>query len=79
MASFDYPKIKQLSANLAAGLLALWRDHRVAVPPTFATADRLATLLEPGVAAFLGQLMMLAPDQPMACRPSSTATLPIRP
>lgn len=63
MASFDYPKIKQLSANLAAGLLALWRDHRVAVPPTFATADRLATLLEPGVAAFLGQLMMLAPDQ----------------
>ncbi|HRN69038.1 MAG TPA: hypothetical protein PLD89_13010 [Promineifilum sp.] len=63
MASFDYPKIKQLSANLAAGLLALWRDHRVAVPPAFATADRLATLLEPGVAAFLGQLLMLAPDQ----------------
>lgn len=63
MASFDYPKIKQLSANLAADLLALWRDHRVAVPPAFATADRLAALLEPGVAAFLGQLMMLAPDQ----------------
>ena len=63
MASFDYPKIKQLSANLAAGLLALWHDHRVAVPPAFATAGRLATLLEPGVAAFLGQLLMLVPDQ----------------
>lgn len=69
MASFDYPKIKQLSANLAAGLLALWRERRadhadhVVVPPAFAAADRLAALLEPGVAAFLGQLMMLAPDQ----------------
>ena len=63
MSSFDYPTIRCLAAGMAADLLALWRADHAAVPPAFAAADRLAALLEPGVAAFLGQLMMLAPEQ----------------
>ena len=63
MSSFDYPTIKRLAAGLAADMLALWRARNAAIPPTFAAADRLAALLEPGVAAFLGRLLMLAPEQ----------------
>ncbi len=63
MSSFDYPTIKRLAAGLAADLLALWGARHASIPPAFAAPDRLAALLEPGVAAFLGRLMMLAPDQ----------------
>lgn len=63
MSSFDYSAIKRLAAGLATDLLALWDTRHAAIPPAFAAPDRLAALLEPGVAAFLGRLMMLAPEQ----------------
>lgn len=60
---FDYPTIQRYAARLAADLIALWHSRGADVPPAFAAADRLAALLEPGVAAFIGRLLTLAPDQ----------------
>jgi hypothetical protein len=63
MSAFDSSAIHQLTVNLAQNLLQVWANRRHAVPPAYATAEQLAALLEPGITAYVGRLMVLAPEQ----------------
>ena len=63
MTAFDTSAIHQMTIDLAQNLLRVWAGRQHSVPPGFATAEPLATLLEPGVIAFLSRVMVLAPSQ----------------
>lgn len=63
MTTFDSPTIKRLAADLAHNILAVWPRLGYDVPPELATADQLAAVLQPGVAAFIGRLLTLVPGQ----------------
>lgn len=63
MSAIESHTIHQMTINLARNLLQVWTQREHVPPPTFATPEKLATVLEPGVAAFLGRLMTLTPEQ----------------
>ena len=63
MQRVPYQSIQKMARHLAGNLLALWGERAQPVPEAWATAGRLAVLLEPGVAALTGRLLVLAPEQ----------------
>lgn len=70
MIAIESRRIEQWAADLARNLLPILRAQRRALPGPLNTEARLAGVLNPAVAAFIGRLMTLTP------RPEQLAQLP---
>ncbi|MBP6786035.1 MAG: hypothetical protein KA170_00500 [Candidatus Promineofilum sp.] len=63
MQAIESPDIAQMAADLARNLLPVLKERWQMIPRPLATLPDLAALLAPGVAAFAGRLMTLAPGE----------------
>ena len=63
MQAIESSELQHMAADLAHNLIPVLKERWQSIPRSMATPEGLAALLTPGVAAFAGRLMMLAPDQ----------------
>ncbi len=63
MQAIESPDIAQMAADLARNLLPVLQARWPILLRPLATPEGLTAILAPGVAAFIGRLMMLAPSE----------------